>query len=394
MVRKLAKLAQELVVGPFMRQITALEDGIVAMPEARRSVADSPARFEIMQEGMKGGINRRLSPEVTPLMPPTILGMRRSMASLKKNPAQPKTRAPDGFLADLERYARSLGVSSVGYTRAPERWIFQDKAILHLNAIVLTMEMDKVRIDTAPSVAGEQAVIQIYRDLGIVVNKIAAYLRKRGWKGFVLPIPNCTTTGLVVALAPLAAAFGVRSVVMTSLQALSGAGRSPGVIALDVLDNVIPFIPKEEEKVQTETSKILGSLEGERIVPLDLPVSATCTRVNVRDGHTEAVTAGLGRPAALEEVAEAMRSFGRDFVGLGLPSSPPELIQVTTDPYRPQPRVDRSLNDGMTTVVGRIRGDAVFENGIRFVLLSHNTKMGAAKGAVLLAEYVVEQGLA
>jgi aspartate-semialdehyde dehydrogenase len=218
--------------------------------------------------------------------------------------------------------------------------------------------------------------------------------RERGWKGFVLPIPNCTTTGLVVALAPLTAAFGVRSVVMTSLQALSGAGRSPGVIALDVLDNVIPFIPKEEEKVQTETSKILGSLEGDRIVPLDLPVSATCTRVNVRDGHTEAVTAGLGRPAAPEEVAEAMRGFGAEFVGLGLPSSPPELLRVTTDPYRPQPRIDRSLHDGMTTVVGRIRSDTVFDHGIRFVLLSHNTKMGAAKGAVLLAEYVVEQGLA
>jgi len=218
--------------------------------------------------------------------------------------------------------------------------------------------------------------------------------RERGWKGFVLPIPNCTTTGLVVALAPLASAFGVRAVVMTSLQALSGAGRSPGVIALDVLDNVIPFIPKEEEKVQKETAKILGALEGDRIVPLDLPVSATCTRVNVRDGHTEAVTVGLGRAVELAEVADVMGRFGREFVALGLPSSPPELIQVTHDPYRPQPRIDRSIHDGMTTVVGRIRGDAVLENGIRFVLLSHNTKMGAAKGAVLLAEYVVEQGLA
>jgi aspartate-semialdehyde dehydrogenase len=218
--------------------------------------------------------------------------------------------------------------------------------------------------------------------------------RERGWKGFVVPIPNCTTTGLVVALAPLARRFGVESVVMTSMQALSGAGRSPGVIAMDVLDNVIPYIPKEEEKVQTETSKILGKLEGDQIVPLDVTVSATCTRVNVRDGHTESVNAGLGQPASLQDVADVLRAFGGEFTDLGLPSSPPELISVTEDDYRPQPRIDRNLNDGMTTVIGRLREDKVLPNGVRFVLLSHNTKMGAAKGATLVAEYLVHQGLA
>jgi aspartate-semialdehyde dehydrogenase len=218
--------------------------------------------------------------------------------------------------------------------------------------------------------------------------------RERGWKGFVVPIPNCTTTGLVLALAPLARAFGLRSVIVTSLQALSGAGRSPGVIGLDVLDNVIPFIPKEEEKVQRETSKILGRLEGDAIEPLDVPVSAHCTRVNVRDGHTECVSAGLGRKVALDEVKAALSAYGREFTDLGLPSSPPELIQVTGDPYRPQPRIDRRVNDGMTTVVGRLREDPVLPNGVKFVLLSHNTKMGAAKGACLVAEYLVQAGLA
>jgi aspartate-semialdehyde dehydrogenase len=217
---------------------------------------------------------------------------------------------------------------------------------------------------------------------------------ERGWKGFVLPIPNCTATGLVVCLAPLVRSFGVESVIMTSLQALSGAGRSPGVVSLDVLDNVIPFIPNEEAKVEMESSKILGRLAGDRIEPLELRVSATCTRVNVRDGHTEIVTAGLGRPVDLAEVADALRGFGREFLDLRLPSAPPDLIHVSDDPYRPQPRIDRRLNDGMTTVVGRLRGDSVLTNGIRFVLLSHNTKMGAAKGAVLLAEYTVDQGLA
>ncbi len=218
--------------------------------------------------------------------------------------------------------------------------------------------------------------------------------RERGWKGFVVPIPNCTATGLVVALAPLVRHFGVRSVIMTSMQALSGAGRSPGVHSMDILDNVIPFIPKEEEKVQTETAKILGRLDGDRIAPLDLPVSAHCNRVNVRDGHTECVSAGLGCLAEPEEVVEVLRTFGREFADLGLPSAPPELISVSDDPYRPQPRIDRRLHDGMTTVVGRVRPDPVLPNGIKFVLLSHNTKLGAAKGACLLAEYLVHQGLA
>jgi aspartate-semialdehyde dehydrogenase len=218
--------------------------------------------------------------------------------------------------------------------------------------------------------------------------------RERGWRGCVVPIPNCTTTGLVVALAPLARQFGLQSVIMTSMQALSGAGRSPGVIGLDVLDNVIPYIPKEEEKVQTETSKILGSLEGDRIQPLPVPVSAHCNRVNVRDGHTECVSIGLGRRAEPAEVAGALRAFGREFTDLGLPSAPRALIHVSDDPYRPQPRIDREHGGGMTTVVGRVREDPVLPNGIKLVLLSHNTKLGAAKGATLVAEYLVQRGLA
>ncbi len=218
--------------------------------------------------------------------------------------------------------------------------------------------------------------------------------RERGWKGFVLPIPNCTTTGLVIALAPLVRTFGVKSVIMTSMQALSGAGRSPGVIALDVLDNIIPYIPKEEEKVQIETSKILGSLDGEQIQPLTLPVSATCTRVSVRDGHTESVFASLGKQASLADVAEALRAYGGEFTDLGLPSAPERMIEVSEDPFHPQPRVDCMAGDGMTTVVGRLREDPVLENGVKLMLLSHNTKMGAAKGATLVAEYLVHSGLA
>src|SRR5687767_5526323 len=132
--------------------------------------------------------------------------------------------------------------------------------------------------------------------------------RTRGWAGFVVPIPNCTVTGLVITLKPLADAFGLHSAIVTTMQGLSGAGRSPGVIGLDVLDNVIPFIPKEEEKVEKELHKILGALEGGAIRPYPAAVSATCTRANVMEGHTESVSASLGRRASVAEVKDALRA--------------------------------------------------------------------------------------
>ena len=217
--------------------------------------------------------------------------------------------------------------------------------------------------------------------------------RNRGWRGFITPVPNCTTMGLAMTLKPLLAAFGVRQAIMTSMQACSGAGRTPGVMGLDILDNVIPYIPKEEEKVQRETQKILGQWVQNRLEPAAFPVSATCTRVPVLDGHTEAVYVSLDRPASVEEVKAVFRQFGADFVALGLPSNPVRLIEVTDDPFRPQPRRDRDNGNGMATTVGRVRLDPALANGIKYVLVSHNTRMGAAKGAILVAEYLVHQGL-
>lgn len=216
--------------------------------------------------------------------------------------------------------------------------------------------------------------------------------RNRGWKGFVAPIPNCTTTGLAITLAPLNEAFGVDLVLMTSLQAVSGAGRTPGVPALDVLDNVIPFIPGEEEKVQVETQKILGALEGGAIVPHGLGVSCTCTRVAVLDGHTESVFVRLGREAGEREIADAMSRFRGAGPVNELPSAPEAWIQVHDDPFRPQPRLDREAGGGMVTSVGRIRRDPALDKGAKYVLVSHNTKMGAARGALLLAELLQRQG--
>lgn len=213
---------------------------------------------------------------------------------------------------------------------------------------------------------------------------------RRGWKGFITPIPNCTTTGLAIALKPILDTFGLRTVIMTSMQGISGAGRSPGVVALDIVDNVVPFIPGEEEKVARETRKILGTLGEGGIRPADLKVSATCTRAAVLEGHTEAVFLSTEKPATPEAVAAAMRSFNG---GDGLPSAPRRWIIVHEDPFRPQPRLDRDAEGGMATSVGRIRPDAALPNGIKLVLVSHNTKMGAAKGAVLVAEYLYKAGM-
>jgi aspartate-semialdehyde dehydrogenase len=215
--------------------------------------------------------------------------------------------------------------------------------------------------------------------------------KRRGWKGFVTPGPNCTTVGLAITLKPLDAAFGIDKVVMTSMQSVSGAGRSPGVLALDVIDNVVPYIAKEEEKVERETKKILGSFSGDGIADAKIAVSCTCTRVNVLEGHTESVFVGLKKKAGVDEVKAAMREFGSDFVALGLPSTPRHLISVSEDPYRPQPRLDRDNEEGMTTTVGRVREDAVL-GGVKYMLVSHNTRMGAAKGAMLIAEYLVHAG--
>lgn len=222
---------------------------------------------------------------------------------------------------------------------------------------------------------------------------LRAQAARRGWKGFIAPNPNCTTVGLAYTLAPLHRAFGVARVHMVSMQSVSGAGRSPGVIALDILDNLVPYIPKEEEKVQKETKKILGTLAGGAITPAAFPVATTCTRVAVLEGHTEAVHVELATATTAEAIAATWRSFGSDLKGPHLPSAPPALIHVHDDPFRPQPRLDRDRNDGMTTSVGRLRPDDSAANAWKYVLVSHNTKMGAAKGTILVGEQLVAAGL-
>jgi aspartate-semialdehyde dehydrogenase len=224
------------------------------------------------------------------------------------------------------------------------------------------------------------------------VHLLEAQKKNRGWQGFIATQPNCTTIGLAITLKPLFDNFGLKKVIMTSMQGVSGAGRSPGVIALDILDNIIPFISGEEEKVEKETRKILGTFGEGNITPADFGVSATCTRAAVLEGHTESVLAAMANPCAVEDARAAMIEFGREFINLGLPSAPKHMIIVHDDPFRPQPRLDRDAEDGMATSVGRLRKDSAVDNAVKYLLVSHNTKMGAAKGAVLMAEYLRQKG--
>jgi len=216
--------------------------------------------------------------------------------------------------------------------------------------------------------------------------------KNRNWKGFVAPLPNCTTTGLAITMKPLYEKYGAKKVLMTSMQAISGAGRTPGVSAMDVTDNIIPYIPKEEKKVRIETAKILGKLKDGKIEPANIKVSCTCTRVPVIDGHTESVFVETSKPIDPKSAKESFEEYSKNISIAGLPSAPPDYFIVHEDPTRPQPRIDREINDGMTTSVGRLEVESLFDHGIKYVLFSHNKKMGSAKGAVLLAEMLYKKG--
>ena len=207
--------------------------------------------------------------------------------------------------------------------------------------------------------------------------------------GFIVTNPNCSTIMLVLALAPLHAAFGISAVAATTLQALSGAGY-PGVASLDILDNVLPYISSEEEKIECETTKILGRFNGERIELAPMAVSAQCHRVNVADGHMAAVRVKLARSAELKDLRASLESFSSLPQELGLHSAPAQPIVVRDEADRPQPKLDRDAGNGMTITVGRLLPDTVLD--YRFVVLSHNTIRGAAGAAILNAELLIAQG--
>lgn len=214
--------------------------------------------------------------------------------------------------------------------------------------------------------------------------------KDRGWKGGIVANPNCSTAGLVVAVAALHRAFGLEKIFVATMQAVSGAGY-PGVASLDILGNVIPFIGGEEEKLESETLKILGRLEGGRVVPAPITISAHTNRVAVVDGHTEVVSLGFARRVTPAEAIAALNAFAPPAEIRALPSTPERVVEVDPHPDRPQPRLDIERGRGMTVTVGRVRPCPLLD--LRLVLLSHNTIRGAAGAAVQNAELLMARGL-
>jgi aspartate-semialdehyde dehydrogenase len=258
-------------------------------------------------------------------------------------------------------------------------------------------EIEPAMVAAGMAVVSNSSVHRMDPDVPLLVPEVnashvallSAQTRRTGG-GYVVTNPNCTVTGLALCLAPLERAFGVRRLVVSTMQAVSGAGLE-GPRALEVLGNVIPWIPGEEEKVEAELPKILGTCAGEVLRGAEMRVSAHCHRVPTVDGHLEAVSVELGTPASPEEVIEALRAFRGEAADLGLPSAPDRPVLVRLEPDRPQPRLDRNAGGGMCAVVGRVRRCPVFH--VRFEVLSHNTVRGAAGGTLLNAELLIAKRL-
>lgn len=214
--------------------------------------------------------------------------------------------------------------------------------------------------------------------------------KARGWKGFISTDPNCSTIQLAITLKPLMR-FGLRQVMVSTMQALSGAGY-PGVPSLDIIDNVVPYISNEEEKMECEPQKILGSFDGKRICPADFVLSSSCHRVSVIDGHLESVFVKLDEKPTVEEIEVAFSQFRGEPQKLKLPSAPEKPIVVRKEPNRPQPRYDRNEGKGMSVVVGRVRKDPIMS--AKYLCLGHNTIRGAAGAGILSAELMVTKGIA
>jgi aspartate-semialdehyde dehydrogenase len=210
--------------------------------------------------------------------------------------------------------------------------------------------------------------------------------RTRGWKGLIVASANCTATQLVLALKPLHDAFVIRKLTVVTLQAISGAGY-PGVSAADILGNVVPFIKGEEEKVERESLKLLGKLQGDRILEAPFAISAQCNRVPVYDGHTECVSIDFEHTPDASDVMTTLETFSGLREIQSLPSSPSRPVIVHREADRPQPLRDRHAGNGMSVSVGRVRPCPVFD--VKFVVLGHNTLRGAAGGAIHNAELLV-----
>jgi aspartate-semialdehyde dehydrogenase len=261
----------------------------------------------------------------------------------------------------------------------------------------IAAELEPRFAEAGCAVISNSSALRMKDDVPLVVPEVnpdhIKMLECQSWRrhsgGFVVTNPNCSAIGLVLALAPLEQRFGLETVMAVTMQAVSGAGY-PGVASLDIMGNVIPYIAKEEEKMEEETLKLLGRLNGSRILPAAFKMSAQCNRVAVEDGHTESVSLALRTKARPEEVITAWTGFRSEPQKLQLPSAPEQAVVYVNANDRPQPRFDADRGAGMTVTVGRLRPCSVLD--YKFTVLSHNTIRGAAGAALLNAELLKAKG--
>ncbi|MCU1254011.1 MAG: Aspartate-semialdehyde dehydrogenase [Candidatus Angelobacter sp.] len=288
-----------------------------------------------------------------------------NIAAMKVSAAAPDSRTPKLVFAALDATAAQL--IEPAFAEAGHAVVSNSSAFRMAEDVPLII----------PEVNGDH----------VPLIKTQKWYKKNG--GFMVTNPNCSAIGLVLALAPLHRRFGIDKIFVATMQAISGAGY-PGVPSMDILGNVIPYIAKDEDKMEAESRKLLGSLDGSRIIDADLTLSAHCNRVAVEDGHTESVSLKLRQPAQAEEIIGAWNDFRCLPQKLKLPTAPEQPIIYETAPDRPQPRLDRDRGRGMSAVVGRLRPCNIFD--WKFTVLSHNTIRGAAGAAVLNGELLKAQG--
>jgi aspartate-semialdehyde dehydrogenase len=282
-------------------------------------------------------------------------------------------------------------------TVAPAKPRGAPKIIFAALDAAIAREMEPQFADAGCAVVSNSSALRMQSDVPLVIPEvngdhiqlIETQPSRRKSGGFVVTNPNCSAIGLVLALAPLHCRFTLETVMAVTMQAVSGAGY-PGVPSLDILGNVVPYIAKEEEKMEEETQKLLGTLNGARVDPAPFAMSAQCNRVAVEDGHTESVAIRLKQKAQPEEIIAAWNDFRAEPQQLRLPSAPAQPVVYMTATDRPQPRFDVDLGAGMTTAVGRLRRCNVLD--WKFTVLSHNTIRGAAGAALLNAELLKAKG--
>ena len=304
---------------------------------------------------------------------------------------------------------------------------YQDAVTWHMDTFILEVVQDTVVVDTDPSqvkdveivfsalpaenaaivepkfaesgmkVASNASAMRMEPDVPLVIPEvnpehldlIEIQQKNRGWEGFIVTNPNCSTIALVLTLKPIYDQYDINRVYVSTMQAVSGAGYN-GVPSMAMIDNLVPFIGGEEEKMELETLHLLGDFDGENVEPATFGVSTSCHRVPVVDGHTEAVFMEMEEEFNLDDIRKSLQTFQALPQKLNLYSAPENPVIVREEENRPQPRMDRMMGKGMAVTVGRLRQDATFPQSLKYVLLGHNTVRGAAGASILNAELITE----